>query len=72
MPAKKDTAASEALDYEAARDELVAIVAKLEAGGLSLEESVALGERGEALAQQCTALLEAASQAVAESPAATD
>lgn len=72
MPAKKDASASEALDYESARDELVAIVARLEAGGLSLEESVAMWERGEALAQQCTALLEAASQAVAESPAATD
>lgn len=70
MATKK--AAGEPLDYESARDELVAIVAKLEAGGLSLEESVALWERGEALAAQCTELLEAASQAVAESPAATD
>ena len=60
--------------YEAARDELVGIVAKLEAGGISLEESVALWERGEALARICTDLLDAARQAVAEaeSPAATD
>jgi exodeoxyribonuclease VII small subunit len=60
--------------YEAARDELVGIVAKLEAGGISLEESVALWERGEDLAKVCTGLLDSARQAVAEaeSPAATD
>jgi exodeoxyribonuclease VII small subunit len=60
--------------YEAARDELAGIVAKLEAGGISLEESVALWERGETLAKTCTDLLESARQAVAEaeSPEATD
>jgi exodeoxyribonuclease VII small subunit len=42
-----------ALDYEQARDELAAVVAKLEAGGLSLEDSLALWERGEALAKLC-------------------
>ena len=41
------------LGYEAARDELVDVVRKLEAGGLSLEESLALWERGEALAKRC-------------------
>lgn len=41
------------LGYEAARDELADIVRKLEAGGLSLEESLALWERGEALATVC-------------------
>lgn len=41
------------LDYEQARDELAAVVAKLEAGGLSLEDSLALWERGEALAKIC-------------------
>ena len=39
--------------YEEARDELAAVVAKLEAGGLSLEDSLALWERGEALATVC-------------------
>ncbi|NYE95104.1 exodeoxyribonuclease VII small subunit [Psychromicrobium silvestre] len=43
----------EALSYEQAREELVSVVAKLEAGGASLEESLALWERGEALAQRC-------------------
>lgn len=42
-----------ALSYEQAREELVAVVAKLEAGGVPLEESLALWERGEALAQRC-------------------
>ncbi|TWP48597.1 exodeoxyribonuclease VII small subunit [Lentzea tibetensis] len=41
------------LGYEAARDELVEVVRKLEAGGLSLEDSLALWERGEALAKIC-------------------
>lgn len=41
------------LGYEAARDELVDVVRKLEAGGLSLEDSLALWERGEALAAVC-------------------
>ena len=39
--------------YEQARDELAQVVAKLEAGGLSLEDSLALWERGEALARTC-------------------
>ncbi|GLZ55191.1 exodeoxyribonuclease VII small subunit [Actinomycetospora sp. NBRC 106378] len=39
--------------YEQARDELAQVVAKLEAGGLSLEDSLALWERGEALARVC-------------------
>ena len=41
------------LGYEQARDELVDVVAKLESGGLSLEDSLALWERGEALAKVC-------------------
>jgi exodeoxyribonuclease VII small subunit len=41
------------LGYEAARDELVEVVRALEAGGRSLEDSLALWERGEALAKVC-------------------
>ncbi|HEY4018631.1 MAG TPA: exodeoxyribonuclease VII small subunit [Pseudonocardiaceae bacterium] len=41
------------LGYEQARDELIEVVRKLEAGGLSLEESLTLWERGEALAATC-------------------
>lgn len=45
--------AVDALGYEQARDELARVVAALEAGGLSLEDSLALWERGEALARLC-------------------
>ena len=41
------------LSYEQARDELVTIVASLEKGTASLDESVSLWERGEALAARC-------------------
>jgi exodeoxyribonuclease VII small subunit len=41
------------LGYEAARDELAEVVRRLEAGGLALEESLALWERGEQLAGVC-------------------
>jgi exodeoxyribonuclease VII small subunit len=53
------------LSYEEARDELVAIVAKLEAGAASLDESLALWERGEALAARCQNLLDGASERIA-------
>jgi exodeoxyribonuclease VII small subunit len=43
----------EELGYEQARDELVEVVRRLEAGGASLEESLELWERGEALATRC-------------------
>jgi exodeoxyribonuclease VII small subunit len=46
--------------YEQARDELVEIVRQLEAGGVTLEESLALWERGEALATVCQEWLDGA------------
>ena len=46
--------------YEQARDELVEVVRALEAGGTSLEESLALWERGEALARTCQEWLDGA------------
>jgi len=48
------------LTYEQARTELAETVAKLEAGGLTLEESLALWERGEQLSAICAAWLEGA------------
>lgn len=50
--------AVDALSYEQARDELAAVVRALEAGGLSLEDSLRLWERGEQLADRCDALLD--------------
>ena len=43
----------DALSYEQARDELVRVVTELEQGGATLEQSIALWERGEALARRC-------------------
>ncbi|WP_030747133.1 exodeoxyribonuclease VII small subunit [Streptomyces griseus] len=48
------------LGYEQARDELVEVVRRLEAGGTTLEESLALWERGEELAKVCRHWLEGA------------
>lgn len=48
------------LTYEQARDELVTIVQRLETGGTTLEESLALWERGEALAEACQRWLDGA------------
>ncbi len=48
------------LSYEQARDELVTVVTRLEAGGETLEGSLALWERGEALAARCLEWLDGA------------
>ena len=48
------------LGYEEARDELVEVVRRLEAGGATLEESLALWERGEELAAICQRWLDGA------------
>ncbi|AUS81560.1 exodeoxyribonuclease VII small subunit [Actinoalloteichus sp. AHMU CJ021] len=52
------------LGYEEARDELTTVVRALEAGGLSLERSLELWERGEALARVCERHLEGARERV--------
>jgi exodeoxyribonuclease VII small subunit len=56
----------EELSFEVARDELAQIVNTLEQGGLSLEESLALWERGETLAATCQTWLDAARARLAE------
>lgn len=48
------------MGFEEAREELGSIVAQLESGGLSLEESLALWQRGEAVAAICTRWLDEA------------
>lgn len=52
MSAQNDTPV-ETLSFEAARDELVRVVSELEQGAPTLEQSLALWERGEALAARC-------------------
>jgi exodeoxyribonuclease VII small subunit len=56
-----DSAAEpEVLSYEQARDELIVIVQRLESGGVPLEDSLALWERGEQLAAICQQWLDGA------------
>ncbi|HWH26602.1 MAG TPA: exodeoxyribonuclease VII small subunit [Pseudolysinimonas sp.] len=55
MPAAPESSSPAVADlsYEQARDELVRVVADLEQGAATLEDSLALWERGEALAARC-------------------
>ncbi len=55
-----DELASASPSYEQARDELTEVVRRLETGGVPLEESLALWERGEALARICQEWLDGA------------
>ncbi|HVV10956.1 exodeoxyribonuclease VII small subunit [Amycolatopsis sp.] len=52
------------LGYEQARDQLVEVVRELEAGGLSLEQSLSLWEKGEHLAKVCERHLEGARERI--------
>lgn len=54
-----------ALSYEQAREELLSVVTQLEAGGVSLEQSLTLWERGESLADHCESWLEGAKKRLA-------
>lgn len=56
----EQTEHDEQLGYEQARDELVTVVQRLETGGVGLEESLALWERGERLAAICQQRLDGA------------
>ena len=58
--AQKKSEKSETPSYEEARQELVEVVRALEAGGTTLEESLALWERGEQLATICQVWLDGA------------
>jgi len=61
-----------ALSYEEARDQLVEVVATLEQGQATLEESIALWERGEALAIRCEQWLTNARDRLDKARAASD
>ncbi|MDO5493342.1 MAG: exodeoxyribonuclease VII small subunit [Nesterenkonia sp.] len=50
----------ESMSYEQAREELVTVVQQLETGGVPLERSLALWQRGEALADRCERWLDGA------------
>ena len=58
------------LSYEQARTELAAVVERLEQGGSTLEESLALWERGERLADICQRWLDGARERIEAARAA--
>jgi len=60
------------LGYEQARDELIDVVRQLEQGGLDLDTSLKLWERGEELAKRCEEHLAGARQKVEKTLAARD
>jgi exodeoxyribonuclease VII small subunit len=60
------------MGYEEARDELVAVVQQLEQGGLNLEASLKLWERGEELAKRCEEHLAGARKRIEDALAAGD
>ena len=62
----------ETLSYEQARDKLAAVVKRLEAGGLTLEQSLELWERGERLAAVCGEWLDGARARLAAAMARRD
>jgi exodeoxyribonuclease VII small subunit len=62
----------ESLSYEQARDELAGVVRRLEAGGLTLEQSLDLWERGEELAAICSEWLDGARARLTTAMAARD
>ena len=73
-PAAGGPAAGQAprLPYEKARDELTELVKRLEAGGLTLEQSLELWERGERLADICAEWLDGARARLATAMARRD
>ncbi|MDF1703966.1 MAG: exodeoxyribonuclease VII small subunit [Aeromicrobium sp.] len=60
------------ISYEQARDELIATVQRLETGGTTLEESLALWERGEELARICQTWLDGARERLAAASGTAD
>ena len=68
----KDTREISELGYEECRDELIDVVRTLEQGGLDLDASLQLWERGEKLAKRCEQQLAGARKRVAEALAADD
>lgn len=74
VPVPANTSAADVADltYEQARDELVQVVTALEQGTATLEESLALWERGERLAARCQEWLDGARERLAKAQAAAE
>jgi exodeoxyribonuclease VII small subunit len=60
------------LGYEQCRDELIEVVRLLEQGGLDLDASLTLWERGEALARRCEEHLAGARERIEAALAASE
>jgi exodeoxyribonuclease VII small subunit len=60
------------LGYEEARDQLIEVVRQLESGGLTLEQSIALWERGEKLVEICQTWLDGARARLEAASATSD
>ena len=71
MASEKATPISQ-LGYEKCRDELIEVVRLLEQGGLDLDESLALWEKGEQLAKRCEEHLAGARKRVTDALAVDD
>jgi exodeoxyribonuclease VII small subunit len=71
MASEKATPISQ-LGYEKCRDELIEVVRLLEQGGLDLDESLALWEKGEQLAKRCEEHLAGARKRVGDALAVDD
>ena len=72
MSDKDSTTPVSELGYEQCRDELVDVVRVLEQGGLDLDASLTLWERGEALAKRCEEHLAGAQARIEATLAASD
>ncbi|MGB9376097.1 MAG: exodeoxyribonuclease VII small subunit [Mycobacteriales bacterium] len=72
MPDPEPPTADPSVGYEQARDELAEVVRKLETGGASLEQSLALWERGEELAAICQRWLDGARSRLARAAGKPD
>lgn len=72
VPVPPETSDVAELSYEQARDELVQVVTALEQGTATLEESLALWERGERLATRCQEWLDGARDRLAKAQAAVE
>ena len=72
QPEPEATIGDEVATYELARDELAEVVGKLESGGLSLDESLRLWERGEHLAAVCDRFLDGARERIEAALAKAD
>lgn len=71
-PGEQQPAEAPPLSYEEAREGLVDVVRRLEAGGTTLEDSLALWERGEHLAQECQRWLDGARAKLEDRTSAAD